>query len=587
MYDPEHGDVRLAWPETLVCPHCGSKYTVEQDMGTRISLVSPTVILCTLRDPSSALSQTAVVRHKAAVLASDGHVAPVGGTAKALSANGSVTAPTQGTVRSSTISQALRAEQLLEVALLSTAGGADLFPCLACGASPKTLTFDGSLKAHLLQIKGGHGASFYTAGECVLPDSILDSLHDFYSKLRGAEGGGRDCDGHTFVAAGSAAGGRTKAKQAKLAVVGVFVIVCRHGVVYYLIQMKDNETHMYHVVGITLALAMGANACSDIICLVLQHLRAQVARDADFVQDVAMAHCLWPGPKQVVRVLDPSHASSSKPEGWSISEPLTVSCAYSLPPQQQHFFRNVHLPSNALASACFVLPALHSQCHSVSCNVFCGSYATAKAYWAKEVAEWATRQLKAFAGPTSTLSRAHFRLALEQFAALSRFTSNARLHSTLLQALVAAYDRRGSAWAALERAVGNHHVRRLPGQGVAEWLESFDELVRGDAERVRQEKAVDAALAYTSAQHAELSQLTASIAALDAAILCSGHRPSKDVTPVTRARYIGARADSPQAKAVAGADTLDAALSRLPELKVKAEKLRLEVEQGGGRWRYS
>jgi len=580
MYDPVHGDVRLAWPDTLVCPHCGSKYSVQQDMGTRISLLAPSVVLCTFRDPSSALSHAAVDHHNAAVLASDGHVAPIGGTAKALSANGSVTAPSQSIVRPSTISQALKAEELLRISEISAVGAGDLFPCLACGDRPSTLTFDGSLKAHLLRIQGGHDGAFYTAGESVLPDTIVDSLHEFYSKLRGAEGGGRDCDGHTFVAAGSAAGGRTKAKQAKLAVVGVFVIVCRHGVVYYLIQMKDNETHMYHVVGITLALAMGSNACSDIICLVLQHLRAQVARDADFIQDVA--HCLWPGAKHAVRALDAKHALSSQPEGWSINEPLTVSCGPLPVPQPRHFFRSVHLPSNALASASFVLPALHSQCHSLSCNVFCGSYATAKAYWAKEVAEWATRQLKAFAGPTSTLSRAHFRLALEQFAALSRFTSNARLHSTLLQALVAAYDRRGAAWGALTRAAASQRIAQQPGQSTADWLGSFDALVRADAARVREEKAVDAALAHTSAQHAELSKLTASIAALDAAILCSGHRLSKDVTPVTRARYIDARANSPEAKAVVGADTLDAALAKLPELKASAAKLRHEVEQGVG-----
>jgi hypothetical protein len=254
-------------------------------------------------------------------------------------------------VRSSTARLALKAAEAIEVYGHLAIGGADLFPCLACGNDPATLFFDATLKAQLRRIVGGFDMQFYTAGQCVLPDDMVQSLTDFYNhtlkKLPMVDKNtpGSTCDGHHFVAGGK------ERKKAKFAVIGVFAIVCRHGAPYYLIQMQSNETLMYHVVGVTLAFATNSNASSDIICMVLRHIRRYAELDADYLQNYASR--LWPAqtgaPQHSVRLLAPDSAHAVQPEPWSLNSPLSVTFGPAPPPGVARFFQP-SLPSAAAAA---------------------------------------------------------------------------------------------------------------------------------------------------------------------------------------------------------------------------------------------
>ena len=580
MIDPVHGAVRYAWPMTLHCPACGNQSVVKTGVGERQDILAPSVVLASSEAPRSAFSADAIASHLTAVHADDAKRAPVGTTARALSVGGSVCNPPPYHVRSSTARLALKAAEAIEVYGHLAIGGADLFPCLACGNDPATLFFDATLKAQLRRIVGGFDMQFYTAGQCVLPDDMVQSLTDFYNhtlkKLPMVDKNtpGSTCDGHHFVAGGK------ERKKAKFAVIGVFAIVCRHGAPYYLIQMQSNETLMYHVVGVTLAFATNSNASSDIICMVLRHIRRYAELDADYLQNYASR--LWPAqtgaPQHSVRLLAPDSAHAVQPEPWSLNSPLSVTFGPAPPPGVARFFQP-SLPSAAAAAVTGALPAMHTHCHSLSCNSTSGSSSTARAFFVPEAAEWVMRQLGNDATSFTTLSPGLFRLMLEQYASLARFDSNEHLPSKLLRTVVAAFARRSLAHSHLCRAAAAAHRQQPPGLTTTAWLETLDALVLADADSIVKAKEVSAALAATTARHSKLAKLRAAIAALSAALFSCMYRVAKPISEVMRLRYIAARAGSAEVRAVSGADTLDEAVQRVAGLQVEADGLEAVIAE--------
>ena len=581
---PVYGSVKVAWPRTLRCFRC---LAVGEPLSTstldRLRILSPTINLCTLLDPRTALSSAAVELHLSLNTSLGSHKQAAASTAALLSTSGNVFDTPRGTIHPSTISPALKAAEQIYVGCINGLGGGDIFPCLACGTEPPVLNFDATLKVRVRE-QFGLDAQYYQAGMCVLPNEIESAVRDWYDKQQKERGAAPrpNCEGHLFAAA---PGTSAKAKR-KLHVVGVFVIVCRHGTPYYMIQIHDNESFVHHVIGICLAFAHRSNASSDIICLVLDHIQSALAHDAAYMENIF--NRLWPSREgQLIRVLKLDSPHAEPPVApWVLQPPLSVSFGPlpSAPSSAVSSFTPASPPVNTVAFTSLAVPAMHALNHKPECRVAHGALATPALGVCAEYSEWLNKNLALFGPNVVSLSPLAFRQALELFSTLQRLANNLDLPSKLLHSLVGALDRLSTAATALDAAT--HEAgggwTRLPSEDFSAWLQRLDALVLDDAQATVAAKEKNSAMAAAAAEKARVLRLSVWISALELALLSIKYRDGKPLSPLLCSKYLSTYATSPTLQAIRpSCSKLELALSSLALLKAERAVLAQQESEEG------
>lgn len=157
-----------------------------------------------------------------------------------------------------------------------------LFPCVLCGDTCEEVSLDGNRKCCKYCTPGGDNVVYSVPNAPLVPENLAGPAMQAIPRRKGVSASdSRVCSGpsgESHWRAGRAANGSGKVS---LDIHGLFALVCYHRCTLKLLAMLSPEAcSEEHVFSLFLAAALGAHdALSDIVCMMLKHIRAQGERD--------------------------------------------------------------------------------------------------------------------------------------------------------------------------------------------------------------------------------------------------------------------------------------------------------------------
>ena len=155
------------------------------------------------------------------------------------------------------------------------------FPCPLCGDCHSHVGFDGNQKCIRRHTAGGENVVYDLPNAPLIPDTVAAPALRAIPRLEAGHSVSRTCSGPDGESHWQATRPAYTKGKASLDKHGIGLMACYHRATLKMLAMSSPEAcSRDHVMAILLALALRAgNALSDIVCMLLKHIRAQGERD--------------------------------------------------------------------------------------------------------------------------------------------------------------------------------------------------------------------------------------------------------------------------------------------------------------------